>query len=133
MGYIEAIEATGVEVVESKSFGSYQGEEVALLADGRVIIYGFGSCAGCDNWENFVGSPGRCKEHVWAYPQPVCADCAAWQERVREFGQGYVDDALTVGSDEWKRVMGACEKQAEWGYDDSALYKYLKQIEERTA
>jgi hypothetical protein len=49
--YDEIVRSWGFEVLAFDTCGDYQGDHVALLADGErrgFIVIGYGSCSGCD-------------------------------------------------------------------------------------
>jgi hypothetical protein len=112
MGYIEALNAAGGDVVESEFFGSYQGEWVARLADGRVIVASFGSCGWCDSFNVEFG-----------YDDPD-------EQKLADFGREYLEGAYTVGSAEWDRLLADYRERAPWGYDDAAVLSYLERFVE---
>lgn len=59
--YLTLIKSHGYEVVEHEEFGSYQGDEAALLRDGErwgLSIWGYGSCSGCDELQSIMTSVG---------------------------------------------------------------------------
>jgi len=50
--YKDIVESWGYEVLAFETFGSYQGDHLALLRrpDGvGLIVFGYGSCSGCDH------------------------------------------------------------------------------------
>jgi len=51
MGYFEALEAAGAQVLASQTFGSYQGDWFAKVNynGSTAWVHGcYGSCSGCD-------------------------------------------------------------------------------------
>lgn len=66
--------AKGMTVIDSVDVGDYQGQTVVLLDDDinntvHIYVIGYGSCGGCDWYEDFYGS------------SPTYKDCLeAWQD-----------------------------------------------------
>lgn len=66
--------AKGMPVIATVNVGDYQGQTVVLLDDEvnktvHVYVIGYGSCGGCDWFEDFYGEP------------PTYKDCLeAWQD-----------------------------------------------------
>lgn len=53
----ELIDSLDVEVLETKTFGSYQGDYAWLIKQNDlygVVFAGYGSCASCDAWQAAV-------------------------------------------------------------------------------
>ena len=51
LGYGDLLLDAGLEILHSEDFGSYQGDFVFLVSDGKrkgLLIQGYGSCSGCD-------------------------------------------------------------------------------------
>lgn len=78
MAYKEALEANGLEIIEFKEFGSYQGTWIAKTSEGKFIEGSYGSCSGCDAFEAEFG---------WI-DDPT-------KEQLATFGKAYIDGAET--------------------------------------
>lgn len=108
MGYREAFEAAGAEVLLYKEFGSYQGDFYAKIRFNGEIgwVHGsYGSCSGCDAFEAEFG---------WHDYDDT--------EKLASFGLTYVETLLTQDEAE----SNAAEN-IEW--DDGAVQalKWLKE------
>lgn len=129
MGYKEALEAAGATVVAFKSFGSYQGDWYALVEYKGIRGFahgGFGSCSGCDSFEaEFDYDEGRCNEHQWKSNPPPCDHCDAqkevYQQRLAEFGEGYLDLLLTQ-----EEAEAEAKRNVEWDVDAVAMLAWIK-------
>ena len=82
MGYCEAMEFAGAEVLEYQSFGSYQGDWFAkVLFEGKIgWVHGsYGSCSHCDAFESeFDYDRGpECSEHRYEDGSEGCEHCHA--------------------------------------------------------
>lgn len=84
MGYRDALQAAGADVIAFQMFGDYQGTWVAKViyegANGWVIG-GYGSCSSCDAFEGEFG---------WSYQ-----DEPNYEERLKKFGESYLQRMLT--------------------------------------
>lgn len=52
--YLTLINSTGVEVLHSEMFGSYQGDYFMIVKENGkwgLLVFGYGSCSGCDALE----------------------------------------------------------------------------------
>lgn len=99
MGYCEAMEAAGAEVLAYQEFGSYQGDWWAKVSfEGSTFwVHGaYGSCSGCDAFQaEFNYCDEACEEHRYDYPPPDnCTKCEAakadHQSRLAAFGLSYL-------------------------------------------
>lgn len=57
--YEQIVGSWGYDVLEFETFGSYQGDHLALLRRGEevgLIVFGYGSCSGCDELESIAPS-----------------------------------------------------------------------------
>jgi hypothetical protein len=84
MGYREALEAAGAEILAYSEFGTMQGDWCALVNyDGvsRWINGYFGSCSGCDAFSN-----------EFDY---VDTETQEYQEKLAAFGKTYIDAWFT--------------------------------------
>ena len=109
MSYEQALEAAGARVLAFQEFGDWQGSWVALVEcqGQRGWVQGaFGSCDHCDSFE---------AEFSWD-SDFACEDV---QERLAQFGRGYLDDLLTA-----EQVLRQYDADADWDSDsaDAALW-----------
>lgn len=142
MGYQEAIEANGVEVIEFKMFGSYQGDWVAILKDGRFIHGSYGSCSGCDAFEAEFGWKdevvvkqdngkyyrGNCR---WSESDEVTEDEANLLNqkhilKLQKFGESYLESAETK-EEIIQRFQRKCDGEYPW-HDDLEILEWLKSL-----
>lgn len=82
MSYQEALEAAGATVEIYKEFGSYQGEWVAKIGSDKWVLGSYGSCSGCDAFEQ-----------EFDYSDTKKPD---YQERLASFGKSYLDSSYTT-------------------------------------
>jgi hypothetical protein len=140
MGYSEALEATGATVKEYKEFGSYQGTWIAILEDGRFVEGSYGSCSGCDSFqgefsyddkiEEYEGKYYRNNNH-WDEDEEISREMAdelnaRYNERLKNFGQGYINGAETK-EEIIKRYEEKCKDEYAWE-DDKEILEWLKTI-----
>lgn len=111
MGYQKAIEACGLEVEKFKEFGSYQGDWIAILKDGRVVSGSYGSCSGCDAFQ---------AEFDWG-----ADELPDYNQKLATFAKSYVDGAESL-EDIIKRYEVKCEGEYVWD-DDKEILEWLKQ------
>lgn len=136
MSYESALEAAGAKVLESKYFGSYQGDWLALVdyKGQRGFVHGsYGSCSGCDAFEAEFGySDAGCGEHYY-HPQEDCGECKdaseAYQKRLAEFGRGYMEDVDGVvdlrGFDE---TIANLDRNSEWDYEAPQMVAWATEM-----
>lgn len=130
MSYQEALEAAGATVTHFDSFGSYQGDWLALVTyDGRTgwIKGSFGSCSGCDAFAAEFGYEfdPQCDEHRYEADDPTCLEClsrkALRQIKLAEFGREYLGQLLTQAE-----VEKEVSEHLEWDGDAKQLLDYVK-------
>lgn len=113
MGYIRALEAAGAEVLEHASFGSYQGDLWVRVRHGGQhgwINIAYGSCSGCDSYENWLGKrPGR----GW--------DSKPSHEELAAFGSTYLTDILTQAEAEARAA-----ENASWDSEAPAMLAFIR-------
>jgi len=129
MSYELALEAAGAKVVAFQEFGSYQGDWLARLDDGRYVTGSYGSCSGCDAFEGEFGyGSARCEEHEYIEPAPECAECsvkaADYSTRLARFGAEYLDGATTYAALREKFVA-----DSSWDYEAKEVIKWLDEQE----
>ncbi len=130
MSYNQALEAAGAEVLESKYFGSYQGDWFALVKRNgtRQWVHGsYGSCSGCDAFEaefDFDGDDRGCEDHRYD-KQDNCTACAErsadYARRLATFGASYLDSAMT--QDEAEKYAS---QHLEWDSEAQEMLDFLK-------
>lgn len=126
--YEEVFErATGAEVIESRSFGSYQGDAVVVLQGNQgfgFAIYGYGSCSGCDALEGELVDA----EYEW---ERTHGEALEWGRHfvTSEFLDGY------AGSVEWfptladlkervRRMLNNETEEVRWYYLDDEFKEW---------
>lgn len=135
-GYAKALEATGVTIKEFKFFGSYQGDWFAVTADGKIISGSYGSCSGCDAFQaEFDDEEPECKDGKYYKPsyfsdaahrhslKEYKRDKAKYLERLKSFGQSYVDGAETL-----EEIIARYKIKAKEWEDDKEIYNWLKSL-----
>lgn len=63
--YETMVRSWGPTVLNFETFGSYQGDHLALLASGDrvgLVVFGYGSCSGCDELEAISPSHWACDD-----------------------------------------------------------------------
>lgn len=120
MGYQEALEAAGAEVILFQEFGSYQGTWLAKVnyhGETGWIEGSYGSCSGCDAFE---------AEFDWNDK-----DKPDYQKRLAEFGESYLS-SLIPGFQMLVDYKNKSEKAYAWS-DDKEIYDFLKKHEDTTS
>lgn len=129
--YKEAIEAAGAEVLAFETFGSYQGDWLAKIKiDGKVkyIHDYYGSCSHCDAFESDFGFVSHsCGNDDYYDPfweddgfRDNCSECQNLKKRFVEFGQNYVDNAVS-----FEECMKIASENLEWDMDAQDLVDWL--------
>ena len=133
MGYEQAMEAAGANVLAFERFGSYQGDWWAKVEyEGKTYwVHGYyGSCSGCDAFEAHFGYGDKehCDEHRYDYSDEpkdckACAEAAkAYQQELADFGKSY------IFGNEYTQEEAEKEASADWHYDDRTdQIKFLKE------
>jgi hypothetical protein len=133
MGYKAALEAAGCKVIEFKTFGSYQGEWLALVEykGERGIIEGYyGSCSHCDAFEAAFGhdDPPYIRDGKYIIDweevtkEEYEAAHKAYQTKLREFGERYLLAGLYDRAHYEHRLKGL--KSDDWF--DSETKEYIQ-------
>jgi len=130
MAYQEALEAAGAKVLAYESFGSYQGDWLALVeynGQAGYVSGSYGSCSGCDSFQCEFGydSEQQCDEHRYEGPSPAdCQGCvnlkADYDTRLKAFGEGYL--SLLESKD---NLVKKFTEQAEWDGDAQEVLDWL--------
>lgn len=136
MGYQQALEATGATIVEFQEFGSYQGNWIAILSDGRFVSGAYGSCSGCDAFQaefDFYDQPseenGKYYRNGWAFPdQEITKDeyerlISEYKQKLCTFGQTYMNDAETYEEIE-ARYKRKADEEYSWD-DDKEIHEWI--------
>jgi len=111
MSYQEALAAAGARVIAFESFGSWQGEWVALVEyrGERGWVQGsFGSCSECDSFESEFGWDAEEQDD--------------YQQRLASFGESYLGGLQTT-----QQVLSHFERSSEWDSDAEDAIFYLRQ------
>jgi len=113
--YKESLEAAGAEVLAFESFGSYQGDWVALVnyngTKGWVSGY-YGSCSGCDAFEAEIGYTSD-------------EDSIDYKERVKQFGEGYLEHILNT-----EDMLKNASKNLDWDMDAQKMVDFINNNKE---
>lgn len=131
MGYRQAMETAGAEVLAYETFGDYQGTWIAKVRYNGIegwVSGSYGSCSGCDAYEADIGSSyHKCGDITWHSPEydgynPGCPDCDERKEKVRAFGAHYLEDILSQEEIEAK-FSPDIEDETDWrGYGEILAY-----------
>lgn len=111
MGYSEALEAAGANIIAMEQFGSYQGDWWCLCEyKGEVgwVMGSFGSCSGCDAFEAEFG---------WTDNERP-----DYQSRLKEFGLTYLNVLMP-------QDQSVKEASSNLSWDDSVpeMVKFIKE------
>lgn len=128
MSYQEALEAAGAEVLEFEEFGSYQGDWWAKVRYKNELGWvqgSYGSCTGCDSFQaEFGWADANCEEHMYDHKED-CQACEEAQqkynERLADFGRGYLDGLLTQ-----EKAEEEAARNIEWDSDAQAMLDWMK-------
>ena len=110
MSYEEAMTAAGANVLRFEQFGSYQGDWFALVqynSETGWVHGSYGSCSGCDAFEGEFG---------WSDHER-----ADYQERLADFGRGYLDGLLTQ-----EQALAEARRYIEWDSDAADMVAFLE-------
>lgn len=128
MGYYEALEAAGANVLEFERFGDYQGSwwaKVVYNSNTFWVKGSYGSCSGCDAFqaEFDYHDCERCKEHRYTWNDEItnnCEDCKnalkVYNQHLAEFGMGYL-----VGGEHTQEEAEKSAAEYDWSDDKEAL------------
>lgn len=135
MSYEKCLELAGATVHDSRHFGSYQGEWIAVVTFeghyGFVWDY-FGSCTGCDAFEaEFSGTSHDHKnpsEYWYVYNdfRVGCPECDAVRERMRDFGRGYLEGILS-----YEQARERASKNIEWDAEAKDMLRFVEEHKDR--
>ena len=110
MSYRESLEAAGAKVLEFSTFGSWQGEWVALVEyNGEVgwVQGSFGSCSHCDAFEAEFGYEDCYDEN--------------YDKRLADFGKSYLDGLMTT-----ELTAKYFDQAAEWDTDSAGAAEWIR-------
>jgi len=111
MSYKESLEAAGANVLVMSYFGSYQGDWWAKVQYNNTLgwVHGcFGSCSYCDAFEAEFG---------WDDDKQ-----SDYQERLANFGKGYLNDLYTQ-----EEAEKDASHNLEWDMDAREMLEFIKQ------
>ena len=115
MSYRDSLEAAGARVIAFEHFGDWQGSWVALVEyqGQRGWVQGsFGSCDYCDAFQS---------EFSWD-SDFTCEDV---QDRLAQFGRGYLDDLQTT-----EQILRQYDADADWDEDSEAAAFWVRETEQ---
>ena len=115
MSYERSLEAAGATILAFESFGSWQGEWVALVEyrGERGWVQGsFGSCSECDSFEAEFGWDAEEQDD--------------YQERLASFGQSYLDGLQTT-----QAVVAYFERSSDWDSESEEALVWVRAQAER--
>jgi len=129
MSYEMALKAAGATVHCFQEFGSYQGSWYARVTyQGKTgwVEGSYGSCSGCDAFqaEFDSGYHYHGKSGVWGpddWTPETCEQCAYLQQRLAEFGKGYLDPIMTM-----EEVEAKLNSDMAWDYEAAEALAYIK-------
>lgn len=112
--YQWVLEVAGATVHAFEEFGSYQGDWLAKVTykgkTGWIKDY-YGSCSGCDAFENETCYEDKTKKE--------------WESFCHRFAKDYLDNIRS-----YEDVLKDCEENIEWDYDAKEMVKWLKETEQ---
>jgi hypothetical protein len=115
MGYRESLEAAGAIVIAYKEFGSYQGDWfAAVVYQGQhgVVQGAFGSCSGCDAFEDEFGAMYSSEDTPEEY-----------QARLKKFGENYLNHLMSIDE-----AIAYAEKNVDWDLDAQEMEKWVRSL-----
>ena len=121
MGYKEALEAAGANVLAYEEFGSYQGDWLAKVSyQGETFWLRdyYGSCTGCDAFEADIGMiTDDDGNYIWEddHPKRVAAIAA--------FGARYLEPQERLTFDQ---VMEKAAENVGWDDDAGKMVQFVK-------
>lgn len=134
MSYTQALEAAGAKVLAEGSFGSYQGDWIALVeykGERGFVSGSYGSCSGCDAFEAEFGySDDWCGEHSYNRVDD-CEACADVREnyriRLEDFGRKYMDDADgNAMLDDYDRMLSSASANLSWDSEAEQMVAWVE-------
>lgn len=106
MGYREALEAAGADIIEFEEFGDYQGTWWAKLSNGKFVSGSYGSCSHCDAFE---------AEFDWDAHEEK-----DYQQRLANFGRTYLENTLTK-----EEALKAASSNLDWDLEAQAVIDWI--------
>jgi hypothetical protein len=113
MSYESALKAAGAAVIDFKSFGSWQGEWVALVDYNNELGWvqgSYGSCNVCDAFQSEFG--WSCDEESEDY-----------QVRLVSFGESYLDGLMTT-----ENITSYFKNNSSWDSESEAAYNWILSV-----
>lgn len=128
MSYSESLEAAGATVLAYQSFGSYQGDWIALVNfEGKNgFVKGcYGSCSGCDAFEAEFGYYAQgCDDHLYTLTE-TCQECRDAMEshnrRLADFGKDYLDGLYS-----YDEIVESVSRNLEWDMDAGTMLQWVE-------
>ena len=128
MSYREALQAAGAEVLAFEYFGSHQGDwwaKVSYKGEIGWVQGAFGSCDHNDAFDAEFGSmDAYCEEHKYEDKED-CQACREagkkYDERLADFGRGYLDGLLTQEMAEEEAA-----RDIDWDSEAQTMLDWLK-------
>lgn len=121
--YIDLLEATGLTVETSKDFGSYQGDSIAVVSDGvrrGIVVWGYGSCSGCDALEGATPSYWREDEEQ------------DWSE-VNSLADSLLESVRWAPDGDVSLIAKEMLDKNDWYLYDEEMKSYLTELSEGTS
>ena len=110
MSYKSAIEAAGAKVLEFSTFGSWQGEWVALVeykGEAGWVLGAFGSCSHCDAFDAEFGYEYHDDEN--------------YEKRLADFGETYLHHLMST-----EPTAKHFDCSAEWDQESEDAAKWIR-------
>ena len=130
MGYKEAMEAAGAEVLAYEEFGSYQGDWYAKIKFRDKVSWVqdcYGSCSSCDAFESdFQDSGHDCVDGEYNNPLydeflDDCEECQIVKKKLIRFGREYIDQDLT-----YEDCVKKASENLDWDMDAQKIVDWLE-------
>lgn len=103
VSYYGIVETFGYEILESRDFGSYQGDSIFILRDGEklgLLVIAYGSCSGCD-----------------ALEAALC--CDDWKDVVISLAEEVREDI------NWSPTREEINERNSWYYNDAEMKSFI--------
>lgn len=119
MSYSMAMEAAGAVVHSYEEFGDYQGTWYAYVTyqgQNGYVHGSYGSCSGCDSFlSEFEFEHHSCGgdnyfSPIYSTPREGCGSCADVMDRLKRFGESYLEGNLMTAEEMQKEI----DDKKEW-------------------
>ena len=132
--YSECLKIAGCRVIEFVTFGTYQGNWVALVDyNGKKgwIIGSYGSCTGCDSFQSEFGHSTNhcCTDGKWKneydynqFSMAKCDKCKELYSRLKAFGENYVEQIMTQ-----EEAEKEASRNISWDLDAQPMLDFIQQ------